>query len=76
MAEKWIIGISRVRNRITVMNVLVQGIIVSTISVYAPQCGLDGPQDYFYNNIISFTIKFGEKVVFLILEDFNRHVEH
>ena len=43
LAKKWVNkvnDISRVSDRMVVIKVLVQGNIISTISFYAPQCGL------------------------------------
>ena len=36
-----VIDISKINDRITVIKGLMQGFIISLISVYAPQCGLD-----------------------------------
>ena len=45
-----------------VMKVLFQGIIISLISRYAPQCGLDDSQkDDFYDSLINVVRKLGEK---------------
>lgn len=38
-----------------------------------PQCGLDSPKDQFHDKIIRFAGRFGEREVFLLLGDFNRH---
>ena len=54
---------------------LVQGIIISVISIYIPQCGLDNSQkDYFYNSLINAFRKFGEKQILVILRGVNAHV--
>ena len=45
-----------------VIKVLVQGNIISVISVYVHQCGLDDTQkDDFYDSIINVVRKLGEK---------------
>ena len=44
LVKKWVdkvIDISRVSDRMIDINVLFQGTIISVISTYAPQCGLD-----------------------------------
>ena len=46
-----VIDISKVSDRITVIKVLIQGIIISVISVYVPQCGLnDSHKNDFYES--------------------------
>ena len=46
-------SISSVSHRIIIVKVLAQGIVISVISVYAPQCGVDDRQkDDFYNSFI------------------------
>ena len=55
---------------------LIKGIIISVISVYTPQCDLDDKQeDSFYNSLISNAGKLGGRVVLVITEDFNDHME-
>ena len=68
LAEKWVdkvINISRVSDRMIVNKVFAQKIIISLISdltVYAPQCGLDYSQkDDFYGSFINVVRKLGEK---------------
>ena len=55
MATKWIdkvIDISRVSDRAINIEILIQGIIISVISAYPPQCGLDDSQKYdFYDTL-------------------------
>ena len=47
-----VIDISRVCDRMVVFKVLTQGIIISVMSVYAPQFGLDGRQkDDLYDSL-------------------------
>ena len=68
LAEKWVdkvINISRISDRMIVNKVFAQKIIISLISdltVYAPQCGLDYSQkDDFYDSLINVVRKLGEK---------------
>ena len=68
MTKKWVdkvINISRVSDRMIVNKVFAQKIIISLISdltVYAPQCGLDYSQkDDFYDSLINVVRKLGEK---------------
>ena len=68
LAKKWVdkvINISRVSDRMIVNKVFAQKIIISLISdltVYAPQCGLDYSQkDDFYGSLINVVRKLGEK---------------
>ena len=57
-----------------VIKELVQGTIVSVISVYAPQCRLDDSQeDDFYDSLISTVRKLGEKEIVVIAADLNGH---
>ena len=52
-----VINISRVCDRTIVIKVLVQGSIISVISVYASQCGFDDCQrDNFYDSLINVDI--------------------
>ena len=47
--------------------VLFQGIIISVISIYAPQCGLDDSQKiYFYDSLINVVGKLEEKLMFTL----------
>ena len=73
MAKKWVnqvIDISRVKDRIIVIKVLVQKIF---ISVYASQRGLDDSgKDDFYESIINSVRTLGEKE---ITGYFNGHVK-
>ena len=58
-----------------VNKVFVQRIIISLISdltVFAPQCGLDDSQkDNFYDSLISVVRKIGEKWILVIAGNFN-----
>ena len=57
-----------------VIKVLVQGIIISEISVYVPWYALDDSQkDDFYDILINFVRKLGEKEV-LVIGDFNGQI--
>ena len=50
----------------------VQGIIISVISVYAQQCGLDNSRkDDFYSTLIDVARKFGGKEIVIIARYFN-----
>ena len=68
MVKNWvdeIINISRVSDRMIVNKVFVQRIIISLISdltIYAPQCGLDASQKGdFYGSLINVVRKLEEK---------------
>ena len=68
MAKKWVdkvTNVSRVSDKMIVNKVLVQRIIISLISdltVYVPQYGLDDSQkDDFYDSLINVVKKLGEK---------------
>ena len=67
LAKKWVdkvTNISRVSDKMIANKVFVQRIIISLISdltVYAPQCGLDSQKDDFYDSLINFIRKLGEK---------------
>ena len=60
------------------MNVIMvvdQGIIVSVISVYAPQYGLDESQtDDFYDSLFNIVRNLKEKELVVIAGDFNGHI--
>ena len=63
MAKRWVdkvIDTSRVSDRMVVIKVLLQGIIISVISVYTPQCGLDDSQKDDYDSLISVITKSGK----------------
>ena len=58
-----------------VFKVLFQGIIISLISAYPIQCGLDDRQkDEFYDCLINVVRKLGEKETVVMAGDFNSHV--
>ena len=67
MVKKWVdkvIDISKVSDRMTAIKLLVQGIIILVISVYAPQCGLDdSKKDDFYYSLINAARKLGKKEI-------------
>ena len=55
-----------------VIKVFIQGIIISVISVYASQCGLDDSEkDDFYVSLINVFRKFEEKGIVVILGNVN-----
>ena len=57
------------------MIVMIGGIIISVISVYVPQCGLDDRKINFLDTLINFARKLGEKETVSIVIDLNGHVE-
>ena len=64
---------ARVTNskRIILIKALLQGIIISGISVYALQCGLDDRQKYgFFDRLINFVRKFGKIEIAALAGDF------
>ena len=70
-----VIDISRVNDMMIDIKVLVQGIIISVISVYAQQHGLDGSQkDDFYDSLTNVARKLGEKETVVIVGDFNSQI--
>lgn len=75
LAEKWVdkdTDMIRVSDRMIVIKWLVQGIIISVISVYAQQCGLDNSRkDDFYDTLINIARKFEEKEIVIIARYFN-----
>ena len=77
--DKWIdkvIYIIRVRDRMAVIELVVQGIIISVLLVYAPQCGLDySMNNDFYDSFINFVRNLGEKGIVVIAGDFNGHIK-
>ena len=59
-----------------VIKVLVQGGIISELSVYVPQCGLyESLKDDFFDSFMNFLRKLGEKGIVIIVRDFNGHME-
>ena len=69
-----VIDVRRVRDRMIVTKVLVQGIIISKISVYVPQYGLDDSmKDDFYDSLANIVRKLGEEIV-VLAGDFDSHV--
>ena len=66
LAEKWIdkvIDVNRVNDRIILIKIMVQESILSVISVYAPQCGLDDVQkDRFYDSLINIAGRLEKKL--------------
>ena len=77
LAKKWVdkvTDVSRVSGRMVVVKVLVQGIIIPVISVYALHCGLDhSKKDNLIDSLIDFVRKFGERETVVIAEDVNVH---
>lgn len=63
---------ARVTNskRIIIIKALVQGIIISGISVYALQCGLDRQKYDFFDSLINFVRKFGKIEIAALAIDF------
>ena len=56
---------------------LVQRIIISVISFYVPQCGLDDIQKYmFHDSVINIVRTLRGKEIFVIAVDFNGHSGH
>ena len=78
MVKRWVdkvIDISGISDRMIVIKVLVQGIVISIISVYATQCGLDDIQKGdFYDCLVNAIRKLGEKEFLVIARYLNGHV--
>ena len=78
LAEKWIdkvIDINRVNDRIMIIKLIVGKSVVSVVSAYAPQCGLDDNyKDIFYDELLAVVSKLGEKEIVLVAGDLNGHV--
>ena len=69
-----VFDISRISDKMFFINVFVQEIIISVISVYGLQCGFDdGPKDHFYDSLINVK-KFWEKEIGVIPGGFKVHV--
>ena len=78
LAEKWVekvFEVNRVNDRIFTIKLMIDSSIVTIVSVYAPQCGLDASEkDSFYNSLMDVARKFGEKELVIVAGDFNGHV--
>ena len=78
LAEKWIdkvTDINRVNDRIMIIKLIVGKSVVSVVSAYAPQCGLDDNyKDIFYDELLAVVSKLGEKEIVLVAGDLNGHV--
>ena len=78
LAEKWVdkvIDVNRVSDRIILIKILANDRILTVVSVYAPQCGLDDSvKDNFYDSLIGTTAKLADKEVVVITGDLNGHV--
>ena len=78
IAEKWIdkvIDVKRVNVRIIVVKFLIGKRIVTSVSVYTPQCGLsEEEKDKFHDELIAVTSKFGDNELVIVCGDFNGHV--
>ena len=78
LAEKWVenvFDVCRVSDRIIVVKLMLDSNIVTIVSVYAPQSGLEASEkDHFYNSLIDVASKFGEKESVILGGDFNGHV--
>ena len=65
LAEKWIdkvIDVNRLNDRIMIIKLIVGKSLVSVVSAYAPQCGLDdSSKDIFYDELLAVVLKLGEK---------------
>ena len=81
-AKEWVdkvIVISRAIDRMIVIKVLVQRIIISLTSdltAYAPQCGLDDSQKDFHDSLINAVWKLVETKISIIAGEFIGHVEN
>ena len=78
LADKWmdkVFDITRVTDRILVMKVCVDKIIINIISVYTPQVGLDTSiKDEFYDNLLSVVSRINTREKLYICGDFNGHI--
>ena len=78
LAEKWtdkVFDISRVSDRILVMKVCMDKLIINIISVYAPQAGLaTSTKDVFYDNLLSVVSRISSREHLYICGDFNGHI--
>ena len=79
VAQKWIdnvFDVSRISDRIIVMKLCTDKVILSIVSVYAPQVGLDSSsKDDFYDNLHSVMVKISDQETVIIGGDFNGHIK-
>ena len=78
LAEKWldkVFDIKRVSDRIILIKLVVGERVVSILSVYAPQAGLDdSSKDTFYENLLSVVSKLPDKEIVIPCGDWNGHI--
>ena len=77
LAEKWVDAISdvkRVSDRIMLIKLVVGKSIVTVISFYAPQAGLDSAKDLFCENLQRTLTKISSSEIIFICGDFNGHI--
>ena len=78
LAEKWIdkvFDIARVSDRILVMKICIDKVILNIISVYDTQSGLDSSdKDAFYNDLHSVVSRISSQEKLFICGDFNGHI--
>ena len=78
LAEKWldkVFDIKRISDRIILIKLVVGDRVVSILSVYAPQVGLDDSfKDTFYENLLSVVSKLPDKEIVIPCGDWNGHI--
>ena len=78
LAEKCIekvIHVERVSDRIIALKLIVGESVVSVLSVYAPQSGLnDSVKDAFYDDLLPVVSNMGDKELVIVTGDLNGHV--
>ena len=78
LAEKWVEAIfdaKRVSDRIMLIKLVVGKSIVTVLSVYAPQAGLDDSvKDLFYENLQWTLPKISASEILFVCGDFNGHI--
>ena len=78
LAEKWVdvvFDVKHVSERMMFIKLVEGKSIVTVLSVYAPQAGLDDSvKDIFYENLERTAIKFSASEILFVCGDFNDHI--
>ena len=80
LAEKWLMalfGVKRVSDRIMLMliKLVLEKSVVTVLSVYAPQAGLDDVKHLFYENLQWTLTKIDASEIVFVYRDFIYHIE-
>ena len=78
LAEKWVekvYDVSHISDRLIVIKLVINEMIVSVLSVYAPQVGLDeASKDAFYDQLQTTVAKLNASETLLVCGDINGHI--